>query len=80
MSEESTIDKNRMLTAAAMADLYACPSAEAFKYRYYRDSLKPPELRLLPDPINPYRSRGTVLLWDPVSVAEHRARLRKAAK
>ena len=63
------IDDSKLLTVADMATIFRAPTIAAFRERLKRDRLKPPELRLIPEPINRKQGRGEVLYWSPADVA-----------
>ncbi len=62
------MNDDEFLTMRDMAKVFKAPTPAAFCQRWYRDKLKPAELRLIPDPINPEAESG--FLWSPVVVRE----------
>lgn len=67
-TEKSVLDDSKLLTVEDMAAIFRAPTPAAFRERYKRDKLRPPEKRLIPDPISG-GGRGQVLYWSPVAVA-----------
>lgn len=65
------LSDTRFLTTKDMADVYCVGTAEAFRQRYRRDRLRPPENRRYPEATIDTPGRGNDILWSPLVVSAH---------